>query len=74
MITGQDGPKTMIMAGTGPGSSMITAAALAFPRLRASVTSMSGQCDAPVWQTAVTCNDAIRVTIYSCRNRSACGG
>jgi hypothetical protein len=49
---------------------MITAAALAVPRLQASVTSMSGQCDAPVWRTAVTCNDATRVTIYSCRNLS----
>ena len=39
------------------------------PRLRASVTTMSGQRDAPVWRTAVTCNDAIRVTIYNCRNR-----
>jgi hypothetical protein len=46
---------------------MITAAALTFPRLQASVASLSRQWDAPVRHTAVTCNDAIQVTIYSCR-------
>ena len=46
---------------------MITAAALTFPRLQASVTSLSRQCDTPVRRTAVTCNDATQVTIYSCR-------
>jgi hypothetical protein len=37
-------------------------------RHRAPVTSMSGQCDMPVRRTAVTCNNAIQVTIYNCRN------
>jgi hypothetical protein len=46
---------------------MITAAALTFPRFHASVTSLSRQCDAPVHRTAVTCDDATQVTIYSCR-------
>jgi hypothetical protein len=53
---------------------MITAAALTFPRLQASVTSLSRQCDAPVRRTAVTCNDAIQVTIYSCRISTATNG
>jgi len=47
---------------------MITAAALTFPHFRASGASVSGQRDAPVRRTAVTCNDAIQVTIYNCRN------
>ena len=37
-------------------------------RHRAPVTSMSGQCDMPVRRTAATCNNAIQVTIYNCRN------
>jgi pyruvate-formate lyase len=37
-------------------------------RHRAPVTSMSGQCDVPVQRTAATCNNAIQVTIYNCRN------
>jgi len=48
---------------------MITAAALTFPHFRASGASVSGQRDAPVRRTAVTCNDAIQVTIYNCRIR-----
>jgi len=32
------------------------------------VTSMSGQCDMTVRRTAATCNNAIQVTIYNCRN------
>jgi hypothetical protein len=48
---------------------MITAAALTFPRLQATVTSSSRQRDAPVRRTAATCNDT-QITIYNCRNRS----
>jgi hypothetical protein len=47
---------------------MITAAALTFPHLQACVTILSGQCDAPVRQTVVTCSNAIQVTIYNCRS------
>jgi hypothetical protein len=50
---------------------MITAAALTFPHLQARVTSLSGQCDAPVRQTVVTCSNAIQVTIYNCRIKAA---
>ena len=46
---------------------MITAAAHTFPHLQACVTSLPGQCDAPVRQTVVTCSNAIQVTIYNCR-------
>ena len=51
-----------------PQTGMITAAAPAFPHLRPSVTSVSGQRDAPrCGETAVTCSNAIQVTIYNCR-------
>jgi hypothetical protein len=53
---------------------MITAAALTFPHFRASGTSVSGQRDAPVRRTAVTCNDTIQVTIYNCRIRAVMAG
>src|SRR6202522_1339218 len=46
---------------------MITAAALTFPRLQATVTSSSRQRDAPVRRTAATCNDT-QITIYNCRD------
>jgi len=35
---------------------------------------MSGQCDVPVWRTAVTCNNAIQVTIYNGRIMPWIGG
>jgi hypothetical protein len=47
---------------------MITAAALTFPRLQASVTSLSRQPDASARQTDVTCSNATQITIYNCRN------
>ena len=47
---------------------MITAAALTFPALAASVTRASGQRDPTPDGAAVTCGYAAKVTIYSCRN------
>ena len=45
---------------------MITAAALTFPRFHSSVTSLSGQPDAPA-ATVMTCSNATQITIYNCR-------
>jgi hypothetical protein len=45
---------------------MTTAAALAFPRLHARVTSLSGPRDTPAQRTSLTCNNAIQIAIYSC--------
>jgi len=50
-----------------PQTGMIAAAAPAFPHLLASAASVSVQRGTPARQTAVTCNDAIQVTIYNCR-------
>jgi hypothetical protein len=47
---------------------MITAAAHIFPCFRRCVTTLSGQRDTAAQRTLVTCDNAIHVTIYSCRN------
>jgi hypothetical protein len=47
---------------------MITAAAPAFPQLRAFAASVSVQPGTPALQAVVTCNDDTQVTIYNCRN------
>jgi hypothetical protein len=48
---------------------MITAAALAFPRFRPSVTCGPGHPRTACATTPVTCGSATKVTIYNCRIR-----
>lgn len=46
---------------------MIAAAAPTFPHLRNRVATPPGQHRTPPRRPAVTCNNAIQVTIYNCR-------